>query len=353
VRVLYVARSHGVHDERFVAAWRAAGHEVRSIARDGRAPGQDGAPVDLGAELDRVLPRFAPDVVQAGPVTDVVPEVAAHWQGPLVATSWGFDLMADVQHDPTLRSAASSALQRADVTLVDNDAVADVARSMGIDDQAIVQFPWGIDRSFYTPGRGVLREELHWRDFHVVLSSRRHEPLYQVDVVVRAFVAAAVRAPGLRLLLAGSGSVTPELMRIVGDAGVEHRVHLAGELEAEALRDAYRSADLYVSASRTDGSSVSLLEAMACGTAVCVSEIPGNKQWVTSDTGRTFPVGDVAALTAELLELGESDPAVLAQRTARVDAASDLVSRYADWSVNQRRLVAAGERALWRRASAS
>jgi glycosyltransferase involved in cell wall biosynthesis len=48
-----------------------------------------------------------------------------------------------------------------------------------------------------------------------------------------------------------------------------------------------------VSASEVDGTSVTLLQAMACGTPVVVSDIDGNRGWVTEGkTGRLFRTGD-------------------------------------------------------------
>ena len=61
----------------------------------------------------------------------------------------------------------------------------------------------------------------------------------------------------------------------------------------------YRAADLYLSASHSDGSSVSLMEALGCGLPVLVSDIPGNREWVTDgEQGWLFPDGDDAAAVA-------------------------------------------------------
>lgn len=350
MRVLYVARSYGVHDRRFVDAWRAEGAEVRAVAADGTAPGQ---PHDatLTATVASAVAEHRPDVVHAGPVTDVAPAVAGVWGGPLIATSWGFDLMDEVEHDPAARARAAAVLRRADVVHVDNAATAEVARALGADDGSLVQFPWGIDLSRFGPGPSGLRARLGWDGMTVVLSSRRHEPLYQVDVVVRAFATAALHDPGLRLLLAGSGSGTAELLGLVAEAGLSDRVHAVGELGADDLADAYRAADLYVSTSGVDGSSISLLEAMACGTPVCVTDIPGNRQWVTARTGETFPVGDVAGLADRLRAL--SDPTTADLRAARVSAAVSLVARDADWNVNRAVLREVAERAIARKGDAA
>ena len=65
-------------------------------------------------------------------------------------------------------------------------------------------------------------------------------------------------------------------------------------------------ADLYISASHVDGSSVSLMEALACGLPCVVSDIPANKEWVTDGVnGWIFPDGDVDALAEIILKAVE------------------------------------------------
>ena len=67
-------------------------------------------------------------------------------------------------------------------------------------------------------------------------------------------------------------------------------------------------ADVYLSASLSDSTSVSLLEAMAAGAVPVVSDIEGNRDWVGEGEGaRLFPCGDAAALTRALERaLGEA-----------------------------------------------
>lgn len=349
MRVLYLTRSWGGHDERFVQAWRAAGAEVAALAQDGSAPGQ-AHDVELEDAVRRAI-AAEPDVVHAGPLTDVAHVALRVWGGPLIATSWGFDLMDEVDRSAGLRERAREVLARADVVLVDNDAAATKAVSLGASPGRIEQLPWGVDLDLFSPGSPAGTGDA--RRSRVVLSTRRHETIYRVDVIVKAFVRAATSSPSLRLVVAGSGSLTPELEDLVDDSSVADRVAFVGELDAAGLRDAYRSADLYVSASSVDGTSVSLLEAMACGAPVCVSAIPGNAQWVTDRTGLVFPEGNVDALEMHLTDLGGGDPGLDAERAERAGAALELVRRSADWRRAPQRLLSMATVARERRGEAS
>jgi glycosyltransferase involved in cell wall biosynthesis len=90
----------------------------------------------------------------------------------------------------------------------------------------------------------------------------------------------------------------------------------------------YRSSDLYVSASLSDGTSISLLEALACGRPVLVSDIPCNREWITpGEQGWLFPSGDVESF-AQIVLQDASDRRRLQEMG---QAARRLAEQRADW----------------------
>jgi glycosyltransferase involved in cell wall biosynthesis len=101
--------------------------------------------------------------------------------------------------------------------------------------------------------------------------------------------------------------------------------------------------DLYVSASRTDGSSISLLEALASGRPVIVSDIPGNREWVEPGIhGWWFKDGDEEDLARIILE-AVNQPQQLSEMSR---AARQLAEKRADWDKNFPNLLYAYEAAL-------
>jgi glycosyltransferase involved in cell wall biosynthesis len=58
------------------------------------------------------------------------------------------------------------------------------------------------------------------------------------------------------------------------------RTEFLGGVSAETLLDHLRQSSIFVSMSRSDGTSISLLEAMACGLFPVVSDIPPNREWI-------------------------------------------------------------------------
>ena len=173
----------------------------------------------------------------------------------------------------------------------------------------------------------------------MVLSLRTWEPLYGVDVVVKAFCQAAAREPRLRLMLLGGGSQAGHLRQLLAQHGLLERVHFGGQVSGDDLPAYYRAADLYVSASHSDGSSVSLMEALASGLPVLVSDIPGNREWIGPGEGAgwLFPDGDFTALGAGMLRAAADESGLPEQRRA----ARTLAERRADWKQNFQQLLRA------------
>jgi glycosyltransferase involved in cell wall biosynthesis len=100
----------------------------------------------------------------------------------------------------------------------------------------------------------------------------------------------------------------------------------------EDLIKYYGAADVYVTPSHVDGSSVSLMEALACGLPTIASDIPANLEWVYhNDNGWIFPDNDIDALKETILNC---HPTEKMTKSARATA-----ERKADWQKNRQVLL--------------
>jgi glycosyltransferase involved in cell wall biosynthesis len=131
------------------------------------------------------------------------------------------------------------------------------------------------------------------------------------------------------------------------NAKMLERVHFPGQVSRDDLPAYYRAADLYISTSHSDGTSISLLEALACATPVLLSDIPGNREWVTEpgQVGWLFRDGDVDSLSEGIIHAWESR----SQLPAMGQAARRIAEARADWDKNFPQLFEAYQIALNRR----
>lgn len=145
---------------------------------------------------------------------------------------------------------------------------------------------------------------------------------------------AAARRAGVTLLVAGEGPLEAEL-RAQADA----TVRVLGF--RRDLPDLLQAADLFLMPSEREGQSMAVLEAMAAGRALVVSDGPGNPEAV-ADTGVVTPYGDVDALAAALASLA-ADPAARARlgaaARARVEAELSVTRFQERWGAIYARLL--------------
>ena len=367
MRILYFSRDYTPHDHRFLSALAGSGHRVYFLRLERRSPQLEDRPLpgeveqipweggrgpagwqdfpSLWWDLKQIIRRVRPDLLHAGPIQG--PALLAAYSGfsPLVSMSWGSDLLVDAGRNWRMRRATHAALSRSTLLLGDCDAVRQKAIGLGFPSERIVTFPWGVDLEKFSPGRSDLRDDTEGR--FTLLSLRSWQPIYGVDVVARAFIQAASQAPQLHLTLLGAGALAQQIYSLLKNSPVIDRVTFGGQVRQADLARFYRSADLYISASHSDGSSVSLLEALASGLPVLVSDIPGNREWVTPGVeGWLFPDGDASALANAMLlaaGLAKDHPEQLQAMGA---AARRKAEARADWNKNVQALLGAYDLAM-------
>lgn len=296
-------------------------------------------------QLNQVLKKVQPDLLHAGPVQGPALLAAMADFHPLVTMSWGSDLLLQAKRSPWMRFATRFTLDHTDIFLGDCQTVVNEAASYGFPRDRMARFAWGVDLDHFSPQKGepngaVFRASLGWDEQFVVLCNRTWAPVYGVDVLAKAFVMAVDKHPGLRLILAGDGPQS-NLIRHILDP-VKEKVCFPGRFSREELPGVYCAADLYISPSHSDGSSVSLLEAFACGRPVLVSDIPSNREWVTpGEVGGIFRDGDEENLSRQLLILAADQQLAQYGRRARV-----LAEARANWNKNFQKLLLAYQKAL-------
>jgi len=296
-------------------------------------------------QLQTILEQVKPDLVHAGPVQGPAYLTALAGFQPLVTMSWGSDLLRTARRSPWMRDVTRYTLARSAVFLGDCQTVVDAALAYGVRPEQVVSFPWGVDLDYFSEAKGgaaghELRDALGWKDKFVVMCNRAWYPLYGVDVLAQAFASAARENQNLRLMLIGEGPLSVDIYRTL--LPVLDKVYLPGWLRKGYLPGAYCGADLFVSPSHSDGSSISLLEALACGCPVLVSDIPSNQEWVQPGAvGELFSDGDVESLTQKILQMAAEPNLGQVGVKARI-----LAEDRADWKQNFQKLLGAYQMAV-------
>lgn len=119
--------------------------------------------------------------------------------------------------------------------------------------------------------------------------SKRKNQIFLIRALER------LRREGLpvRLMLVGEGTEREALEAEVGRLGLAQSVFLVGN--REPVFPYLSAADLYVSASRSEGLPFNLMEAMACGLPVIASDVKGQNDLLQASPGSLYPPDDMEA----------------------------------------------------------
>ena len=290
----------------------------------------------------KALRDFRPDVVMATYLSSNGLAAALTWPGPLVVSAWGGDVLRQAGYLPApewlLRPMMRFVCRRADQVHVVSDELADALVRFGVQRGPITCFPLGVSMSEFS-----MRDDRDPSTPLRVVCTRRHEEVYGNRVLIDAL--ALLRDEGIEIhcTFVGGGPLLESLVERSRALNLESRVNFVGEVRQNDLPDFLRAADVYVSASSSDGTSSSLLEAMACGLFPIVSDITANRPWVQHGrNGLLFAVGDAASLADAIR--------VAATRRASfpdiVESNRKSVEREGNQAVNDARLVEMLERAV-------
>ncbi len=361
MRIAVVSQTDNPWTEPYVRAFLAAGHDVRVFSfYRGDLKGVDVVPLSgkrppwIPRELwfFTVLPRlrrglraFAPEVVFSPYISSNGVTTALVWGGACVVSARGSDVNPGADgrlptwpwlHRRLIRFACRRA---AAVHAVSAELVEKVA-ACGVERDRISCFPLGVDVEVFRPAEAPRAGPPR------LVCTRRQESIYRNDVIVEALARLGSAGISFRCAMVGGGPLLEERKEQARRLGLE-QVEFTGQVSPERMIEILKGVDVYVSASLSDGTSSSLLEAMAAGLFPVVSRIRGNRDWVRDgETGIFFDPCDVTGLAGALTRaLG--DPALRARAALENRA---LVVRLASREANMKRMLALVEKAAteWR-----
>lgn len=125
-----------------------------------------------------------------------------------------------------------------------------------------------------------------------------------------------------RLTFLGEGSLRPVLMQKVESLGLRQQVQLTGMVARDKVFEYFTTADLFVSTSWGEGLPVAVMEAMACGRPVVLSDIPPHREIAEGvDFIPLLKPDDVTGFAQEIRkfrEMSVSERAVIGQKCRKL-----------------------------------
>ncbi len=207
--------------------------------------------------------------------------------------------------------------------------------------EKFVQVPFGVDTERFTPAP---KTGVPTALFVGGLDTQHY--FKGVKVLIEAFADLIPVLPNIRLLLVGRGGLEGYYQDLINKKGIADKVIIMNDVSDEQLVSLYREATVAVLPSINKGEAFGLvlLEAMASGTAVIASNLPGVRSvFRNGEHGCLVKPGDAADLREKLgLFLENSQRAEETGLRAR-----DWVCKYYSWAKFNQRLEAAYYRVLY------
>lgn len=280
----------------------------------------------------RILKRIHPDIVHLHAQHQYVPAIALGGF-PFTLNSWGMEVL-ELPNSSFLRKAlAKSAAARSRKIIVDAKILKDIWADMGMPNSKIEVIPFGVDTNIFNPSvdGSSVRKRLHLKKNDVVIISTRpfYNSHYNIECLIEAIPSIVEKNPNAKFIIKGSGPREQYLRSLTEKLKIAKHVHFVGLVPHYEVARYLRAADIYVSTSYIDSTSVSLLEAMACGLAPVVADIRGNREWVQNEVnGLLFPPRDSAALAERIIQLIENED----QRIRFGERCFQVVQERATWA---------------------
>ena len=354
MRILYFSKNYTPHDYRFLSSLSKTEHEVSYLKLEANLRQTEDRPVPenvqqilwaggrgefrwrdvprLTFDLRRLIKELKPDLIHAGPIQNCAFLAALSGFRPILAMSWGYDLVMEADKSAWMRWVTRYTLKRSAFFTSDAKVSCNKAVAYGMDPRRTVIIPWGVHLEKFVPKKVNVVEG----SSVTLFCNRTWEAIYGVDVLAKAFVKVAAENPRINLILLGGGSQGGRIRQILMKGGVLEQVHFGGQVSQVDLPRWYHMADLYISPSHVDGSSVSLMEALASGLPCLVSDIPGNREWIEDGVnGWLFHDGDVDDLAAKISSAIESR-----KSSKKIgESARRTAEEKADWEKNFGKLL--------------
>ncbi|MCY4229331.1 MAG: glycosyltransferase family 4 protein [Alphaproteobacteria bacterium] len=291
--------------------------------------------LQLALWLRRHTAEAKPDIIHVHGMKPL-PATRGFADVPTVFTNHTSGFLKRLRSSQYRKSRTLRRLEHVSALIAPSRELAEASREIGYSGP-VHYIPNGVDTGafrFDADARARHRKSWACGDDAVLLLARRLVPKNGVKDFAEA--CGYLADYPCRIVIAGDGPERPEMEEIFAVSGLRERVLFLGSVPNPEMPGIYSAADIAVLPSHMEATSISGLEAMACGLSLVGTDVGGIPDLISDGvTGSLVPARDPQALAAGIRNLVESSP----RRQAFGDAARQkAVSRFA-WPEIARRTL--------------
>jgi glycosyltransferase involved in cell wall biosynthesis len=308
-KVIYIGETKGIHDLRFL---RAIGERFQL----------DSFFLSENGDLEKIdYSQY--DLIVAAPLTRPISVIPSSTQIPIVGISLAYDLNFESDN-----AALSANLQECSFIICDCQYICDkVINEYGINQKRVGVIAYGCDLELFAAKSPKTFNEPS------LLVTRNWFPTHSNRIVLDALQRLHSQGMDIKCTFVGDGPELQESKRELIKNSINSNISFLGSKSPIEVAHLMETHEIYISASQSDGSSVSLMEALASGMICVVSNFPSNLEWIKDRySGFLFQNGSEESLANTLKEVLALDPQTLAKIGER---ARKIAAEKANWGKNK------------------
>lgn len=290
MRICFLGHGKSVHIKRWLDYFKSRGHDVYLItfancSIEGitvynvgsfniNSSGGNWQYVRKISSVKKLLKQISPDIINAHYITSYGFIGALAGYTPLVLSAWGSDILVTPKENILYKSITKYALNKADLITSDSEYMTNEIRKLT--DRKTITVPMGVEKSLCMLDRKESENEIR------ILSLRSIDKNSNIDLIIKAFSIFINKHnfKNAKLIIVNDGPEIENIKRQILEEKIEKYVDVKGFVSRNELLDLLLTSNMYISIPTSDSTSVTLLEAMACGIMNIVSDIPANTEWI-------------------------------------------------------------------------
>ena len=138
--------------------------------------------------------------------------------------------------------------------------------------------PNGVDLERFSPS-GTTPETQNLK----LLTVGRLSVTKRVEILIDAVDILSRQGCQIFLKIVGGGQMQPKLKQIVNEKQLDNIIEITGRIDAEDMPNIYRQNDIFISASKLEGMSNAMLEAMASGLPIIAARCEGTEELIAGN----------------------------------------------------------------------
>lgn len=259
-----------------------------------------------------LLRKLAPDIILVQYAQGLWAWMSPVFRGPIVLVAMGGDVLFDEQGQPGLlaRAATINLFRASSLAVCKTDYLQKHIKRLRPDTPTQICI-WGVDEEIFHPNASAgLRMQMGIDDNALVIFSPRVlQPLYNIDMIIKAFARLASRMGNTHLWIStfrADQEYLAGLRVLVQELHLDNAIQFLAPLSQEEMAAHLAAADIVVSVPASDGLPQTFLESTACGTVTLMSDLPNYARYIQNHRQALLAKPELEDITQGLCALADN-----------------------------------------------